>query len=135
MTANWGGEMALLVENMQWVLLVCGLLTFSTIQATVAPKATMRAYFGDAPDSPTADLLARNWGILIAVGGAFLAYAGFHPEYRTIAIVVVGVGKLAFILLVLWQGGTFLKKQAGVAIVIDSIMLAIFAACLWAIHG
>ena len=32
--------MTILVDNIQWVLLVAGLLTFSMIQATIAPRAS-----------------------------------------------------------------------------------------------
>ncbi len=127
--------MSLLVDNMQWVLLVCGLLTLSMIQAVFAPRATMRAYFGEAPDSKAADLLMRNWGMLVAAGGALLVYAAFTPDVRPVALVFTGLTKLSFISLVLMAGGSFLKKQAGLAIVIDGIMVALFAAYLIATQG
>ncbi len=124
--------MSILVDNMQWVLLVCGLLTLSMIQAVFAPRATMRAYFGEAPDSKASDLLMRNWGMLVAAGGALLIYAAVAPEVRTVALLYVGATKAAFIVLVLLAGGSFLSKQAGLAIVIDGIMVALFAAYLLA---
>jgi hypothetical protein len=126
---------SILVDNMQWVLLVCGLLTLSMIQAVFAPRATMRAYFGEAPDSKAADLLMRNWGMLVAAGGALLVYAAFTPDVRPVALVFTGLTKLSFISLVLMGGGSFLKKQAGLAIVIDGIMVALFAAYLLATQG
>lgn len=124
--------MAILVDNMQWVLLVCGLLTLSMLQAVFAPRATMRAYFGEAPDSKAADLLMRNWGMLVAAGGVLLIYAAFMPEARPIALVFTGLTKLAFISLVLMACGAFLKKQAGLAVVIDGVMVVLFAAYLFA---
>lgn len=127
--------MSLLVDNMQWVLLVCGLLTLSMIQAVFAPRATMRAYFGEAPDSKAADLLMRNWGMLVAAGGALLVYAAFTPSVRPVALVFVGLTKLSFITLVLMAGGAFLKKQAGLAVIIDGVMVALFAAYLLATLG
>jgi hypothetical protein len=120
----------ILVDNIQWVLLVCGLLTFSMAQAVVAPRATMRAYFGEAPDSKAVDLLMRNWGMLVAAGGLLLIYAAFTPDIRPAALMYVGAGKLAFIVLVLLAGGQFFKKQAGLAIVIDGIMVALFGVYL-----
>jgi hypothetical protein len=126
---------SLLVDNMQWVLLVCGLLTLSMIQAVFAPRATMRAYFGETPDSKAADLLMRNWGMLVAAGGALLVYAASTPEARPVALVFTGLTKLSFISLVLMAGGSFLKKQAGLAIVIDGIMVVLFAAYLVATQG
>jgi hypothetical protein len=124
--------MTILVDNMQWVLLVCGLMTFSLIQAVFAPRATMRAYFGEAPESPAADMLMRNWGALVAAGGVLLIYAAFNPAIRPPVLVFVGAGKLVFILLVLSQAGRFLKGQARVAVVVDGAMVLLFAAYLLA---
>ena len=122
--------MNILVDNMQWVLLVCGLLTVSLAQAVFAPRAAMRAYFGEAPESKATDLLMRNWGMLVAAGGVFLIVAAFLPDVRPVALVFVGLTKLSFITLVLLAGRSFLKTQAGLAIVIDGIMVALFAAYL-----
>lgn len=124
--------MNLLVDNMQWVLLASGLITFSMIQAVIAPRATMRAYFGEIVESPAGILVTRNWGALIAGGGLLLVYVAFYPAARPEALVFVGAGKLVFIALVLSNGGAFLKKQAGLAVVLDAIMVALFAAYLLA---
>ncbi len=122
--------MNILIDNMQWVLLVCGLLTVSLAQAVFAPRAAMRAYFGEAPESKATDLLMRNWGMLVAAGGVLLIVAAFLPDVRPVALVFVGLTKLSFITLVLLAGRSFLKTQAGLAIVIDGIMVALFAAYL-----
>ncbi len=122
--------MAILVDNMQWVLLVCGLLTLSMIQAVFAPRATVRAYFGEAASSAQFDLIVRNWGMLIAAGGALLVWASFEPGVRLAAIVLASVTKVAFIALMLGSG--VMKRQAWVALVADSIMVALFAAYLLA---
>ena len=122
--------MNILVDNMQWVLLVCGLLTVSLAQAVFAPRAAMRAYFGEEPESKATDLLMRNWGMLVAAGGVLLIVAAFLPDVRPVALVFVGLTKLSFITLVLLAGRSFLKTQAGLAIVIDGIMVALFAAYL-----
>ena len=124
--------MTILIDNMQWVLFVCGVLTLSMIQAVFAPRATMRAYFGETSDSKASDLLMRNWGMLVAAGGALLIYAAFNPGVRPPVLIFVGAGKLAFILLVLLSGIDARKTQAGLAIVIDGIMVLLFAAYLLA---
>lgn len=122
--------MAILVDNMQWVLVVCGVLTFSLVQAVFAPRAVMRAYFGEALESPAADMLVRNWGALVAAGGLLLIYAAFNPAVRPPVLIFVGAGKLVFVLLILSQAGRFLKGQARVAVIVDSIMVLLFAAYL-----
>jgi len=125
--------MNILTDNMQWVLLVCGLLTFSMVQAVFAPRAVMQSYFGEAPDSKAADLLVRNWGALVAAGGLLLIYAGFNPGIRPPVLIFIGAGKLVFIALVLMAGNP--TRQARLAIVIDGLMIALFAAYLLATQG
>lgn len=127
--------MAILVDNIQWVLLACGVLTCTMIQAVFFPNGTMRAYFGEAPANAAGEMLIRNWGALITIGGIFLVYAAFTPEVRSAAMIVVGAGKLAFILLMLSQPSRFLKGQGLVAVIIDTIMIAVLATYLWATQG
>jgi hypothetical protein len=125
--------MGILVDNIQWVLLAAGLLTCSMIQATIAPRATVRTYFGEAPDSPQFDLVVRNWGMLITAAGALLIWASFAPEVRLAAIALAIVTKTAFIALMLGSG--VMKRQAWVALVVDTIMIVLFAAYLLATLG
>lgn len=124
--------MTILVDNFQWVLLVCGLLTFSLVQGVIAPRSILRSYFGEADPNAATQLLMRSWGALVATSGLFLIYAGFNPDVRQAALVVVGAGKLAFVLLLLTQAGRPLKGQALVAVVVDGLMVLIFAAYLFA---
>ena len=125
--------MGILVDNIQWVLLAAGLLTFSMIQATIAPRATVRTYFGEAPDSPQFYLVVRNWGMLITAAGALLIWASFAPDVRLAAIALAIVTKTAFIALMLGSG--VMKRQAWVALVVDTIMIVLFAAYLLATSG
>ena len=64
-----------------------------------------------------------------------LIYAAFNPAIRPPVLIYVGAGKLVFIALVLMQGGAFLRKQAGIAIIVDGVMVALFAAYLLATQG
>ncbi|MDP3491941.1 MAG: hypothetical protein Q8R82_02425 [Hyphomonadaceae bacterium] len=125
--------MNILIDNMQWVLLVCGLLTFSMIQAVIVPRSTKRTYFGESPDNKTTDLLVRNWGALIAAGGLLLIYAGFNPGIRPPVLIFIGAGKLVFIALVMTTGNP--TNQARLAVILDSLMVALFAAYLVATQG
>lgn len=124
--------MSVIVDNMQWIMLAAGLLTLTMLQAAFAPRAATKAIFGEEVAGPAAELVVRNWGGLIAGGGAMLIYAAFNPEWRPLVLVFTGAGKLGFIALVLSQGRKFLSRQAGVAVVLDSIMVALFAAYLLA---
>ena len=122
--------MTFIADNMQWIMLVSGLLTLTMLQGVFAPRAVMQAFFGESIESRSAELVVRNWAALIAGGGALLIYAAFNPEWRPLVLIFTGAGKLAFIALVLAQGGRFLKRQAGVAVVLDGVMVALFAAYL-----
>lgn len=127
--------MSIIVENMQWIMLVSGLLTLTMLQAVFSPRAAAQAIFGEEVAGPAAQLVVRNWGGLIAGGGALLIYAAFNPEWRPLVLIFTGAGKLMFIALVLSHGRKFMSRQAGVAVVLDSIMVALFAAYLLARQG
>src|SRR5690348_2840328 len=122
--------MAILVDNMQWVLLISGLLTLTMIQAVFAPRYASRAYFGETLDSPAAHLLMRNWGALVVAGGALLIYAAYSPDIRPPALIFVGAGKLVFILLIVTQAKRFFRGQAVTAVILDGLMVLLFAAYL-----
>jgi hypothetical protein len=124
--------MSVLIDYMQLVLLVCGLLTFSMIQGIFAPGFTMRAYFGEAPDSPAARLLMRSWSSLVALSGLLLVYAAFTPEIRPAALIFAGAGKLVVVLLILSQPKRFFRGQAVTAVILDSLMVVLFATYLLA---
>ena len=51
------------------------------------------------------------------------------------ALIVAGASKIAFIALVLSQGGRYLGYQAGIAIAIDAVWVVLFAYYLWAVRG
>lgn len=122
--------MSFIIENMQWIMLASGLLTLTMLQAVFSPRTAMQAIFGEEVAGLAAELVVRNWGGVIAIGGAMLAYAAFNPEWRALVLIFTGAGKLMFIGLVLAHGRRFLSRQAGVAIVLDAIMVALFAAYL-----
>src|SRR6187399_1694294 len=71
-------------------------------------------------------MILCNWGALIAMGGGMLIYAAFRPAVRPIVLVFTGLGKALFVALVLLQGGQYLRYQAGIAVVTDSLMVILF---------
>jgi hypothetical protein len=104
-----------------------GALTATMIYAAIAPDAALQSTFGEALSGPLAHLVVRNWGALIALVGAMLIYGAFHPPVRPLVLVVAGVSKALFIALVLAQGGRYLGHQAGAAVAIDLVQVALFA--------
>jgi hypothetical protein len=53
---------------------------------------------------------------------------------RPLALTVAAASKAIFIALVLSHGGRFLGYQAGVAVIVDSVWVAVFAAYLLAVR-
>jgi hypothetical protein len=95
------------------------------VQAAFAPQAALRSTFGDSLEGPLAEIVVRNWGALIALVGAMLIYGAFRPQVRTLVLVVAGLSKIIFISLILIHGTQYLGK-AGIAVVVDSVMVVLF---------
>ena len=117
-------------NNFKWVMVVSGVLTTTMLYAAIAPDASLRSNFGEAIDGPLAQIVVRNWGVLIGLVGLMLIYGAFSQVNRRMALVVATLSKLAFIALVLTLGRQFLQFQVGTAVIVDSIMIVLFLAYL-----
>jgi hypothetical protein len=117
---NW------VVTKMKWIMLVAGALTCTMFYATIAPQAALLSNFGATLEGPLAELIVRNWGALIGLMGGMLIYGAFDPPSRPLVLTVAGISKLIFIGLVLAQGNRYLSYQAGVAVVVDLVMVLLF---------
>jgi hypothetical protein len=118
---NW------IVTKIKWIMLVSGILTSTMLYAAFAPQAALRSTFGETLDGPVAEIVVRNWGALIALVGMMLIYGAFDPPSRPLTLTVAGISKLVFIGLILSNGSRYLGQQAGVAVVVDSLMVGLFA--------
>lgn len=127
--------MAWIITNIQWIMIASGALTSTMIFAAIAPKAALRANFGEALEGPLAEIIVRNWGALIALIGVMLIYGAFDPASRTVILMVAAASKVVFIALVSSQGGRYLRRQAGTAVVIDLVMVGLFAWYLVAVRA
>lgn len=119
--------MSWIVEKMKWIMSLAGVLTCTMLWAALAPQAALQATFGETVQGPLAELVVRNWGVLIALVGGMLVYGAWHPQQRPLVLVVAGLGKLVFIGLVLSQGQRYLETQAAVAMALDLVMVTLFA--------
>ena len=109
------------------IMIISGGLTLTMIYAALAPQAALTAMFGDTLTGPLAEIVVRNWGALIAIGGATLIWGALVPAVRSQVLVAVGVSKLVFIGLVLAFGRAYLSGQAGVAVGLDAVCVLLFA--------
>ena len=117
---NW------IVANIRWILILCGVLTSTMLYAAIAPEAALQSTFGETLEDPLAHLVVRNWGVLIGLVGLMLIYGAFSPVSRPLILTVAGAGKAVFVALVLSQGQRYLSHQAGIAVVVDSLMIMLF---------
>jgi hypothetical protein len=124
-----------ILSNMKWIMILSGVLTGTMIQATISPGASFQKLFGETLSGPAAETVVRSWGFLIALMGAILVYGAFNPSSRPLVLAVAGTSKAAFIALVVTQGRQFLAYQAGIAVVVDSVMIALFVWYLVALRS
>lgn len=122
--------MSVIVRGMKWIMLVSGALTCTMLYAAIAPQAALRSTFGEALEGPVAEIVVRNWGMLIGLVGAMLIYGAFNVGARPLVLAVAGVSKLTFIALILTVGARFLGYSAGIAVVSDVIQLLLFVTYL-----
>ena len=127
--------MTWIVTSMKWIMLVSGALTCTMLYATIAPQAALQSTFGDTLQGPAAEIVVRNWGMLIALIGAMLIYGAFNIAARPLVLTVAGLSKVTFILLILVFGRSFLGQQAGVAVVSELIQVSLFVAYLLSVSG
>jgi energy-converting hydrogenase Eha subunit E len=118
------------VSGFRWVMLVAGVLTCTMFYAAIAPVASLQGNFGEAIDGPVAQIVVRNWGVLIGLVGLMLIYGAFNEANRRMTVIVALASKVVFIALVLTYGRDFLQFQVGTAVIVDSIIVALFAAYL-----
>jgi len=122
--------MSFVAGNIKWIMLMSGALTCTMVYAVVAPQAALRSTFGETLEGPLAEIVVRNRGAMITLVGTMLIYGAFNPQVRSLALTVAGASKLVFIALVLSHGGRYLGHQAGIAIAIDLVWVALFACYL-----
>jgi hypothetical protein len=123
-STNEDAELNIIEASVKPVMLAAGVLTSTMVYAAIAPDAALNRMFGASLSGPLAELLVRNWAILIALVGFGLIYGAFRPAARTLALIIAIISKVAFISLVLAYG--FGSTSAGVSISIDAAFAAAF---------
>ena len=119
-----------IATRIKWIMIVSGALTCTMFYAAIAPQAALQGTFGETLDGAAANIVVRNWGVLIGLMGGMLVYGASHPVVRPLVLIVAGISKVAFIALVLSVGRQFLSYQAGIAVVSDVIQVSLFVGYL-----
>lgn len=121
-----------IVAHIKWIMLVSGILTTTMLYAAIAPNAALQSNFGHGLEGGgrLAELIVRNWGILIGLIGAMLIYGAFDPPGRPFILTIAGLSKAAFVVLLLTVGRDYLSQPIRGAVVVDAIWVLVFAAYL-----
>lgn len=82
-------------SHLNSILIVTGVITAGASAALVAPVTILRFLFGERdPDSLTV-LVTRHWGLLVALVGGLLIYAGYHSDARLPIMIAASTEKIA----------------------------------------
>jgi hypothetical protein len=122
--------MTWLIDNIHVVLIVSGLLTITMLQVAIAPARALKSTYGEVLEGPLVDLVVRGWGFLIALIGAMLLWAAFHPETRTLAVGAAIASKLFYVSALVAHRKRFLKGFAAVTAGVDVVMVVLLTAWL-----
>lgn len=109
------------------VMVLSGLLTMTLVQAAIWPRRTLQNMFGASLEGPVAEIVVRNWGILVTLIGLALVYGGWTSSHQTPILLAAGASKVAFIGLVLAYGRSMLRGSLGIAIAADAVFVLLFA--------
>ena len=86
----------MITTHIKAVLMITGVCTAGALVLFLAPVATSRRIFGEAPAGPLDTGLMRHWGLLLFCVGALLVCAAFDQAVREPAMVLASVEKLGF---------------------------------------
>lgn len=124
--------MSWISANIEWVMIVSGVLTASMILQAIAPRYALMQTFGEDLPGPLGEAFTRLLGFVIFLVGALLIYTAPDPAAREPVLIMAVTGKTAFAGLVFRQGSRWLKKPAALMAAGDMVMVALF---VWYLAG
>jgi hypothetical protein len=122
--------MQFFVKHFKWIMLVSGVLTCTMLTGLFAPQYLVESNFGEAIEGSAAEIIVRNWSALIGLMGIMLISGAFVRSIRKFCLLIAGISKLIFIMLVLSIGRSYLEQGIGTAVIVDSIMVVLYAVYL-----
>ena len=122
--------MRFFIKYFKWIMLVSGILTCTMLTGLFAPQYLVQSNFGEGIEGAAAEIIVRNWSALIGLMGIMLIAGAFDRSIRRFCLLIAGISKLIFILLVLSIGTSYLEQGIGTAIIVDSVMIVLYAAYL-----
>ncbi len=91
-------------KNIKWIMFVSGIGTLTMMATAIAPQLALPVLFGSTLEGPLAELVVRNWGVLVSLIGGMLIYGAYQKEVRIMVLSVAAMSKILFISLVISYG-------------------------------
>lgn len=119
----------MIAANLNILLVVTGVLTLGAALLFFTPDLILKVVFGVSSPDKVTRLVVRHWGLVVALVGALLVYAGYHPDLRVPVMVIAVIEKLALAGLVL---GSSLRRRRllVIAVAADVVMAILYLAAL-----
>lgn len=111
-------------NNIKWIMLISGILTFTMVSAAFVPQLALNSMFGSSLEGPLAEVIVRNWAVLVALIGGMLIYGAFRNEVRNLVLTVAILSKVVYITLVITNG---FGSQLFPMLVFDAILVLLFS--------
>ncbi len=118
--------MTWIVHNIDWILVVSGILTCGALVQAVAPRFGMKTLFGEEVQDSPALLIIRSWGAMIFVSGLLLIYAAYHSDQRLPILFYSITVKFGIAGLVFAGGARYRTRQIFKIAVADFVMALLF---------
>ena len=124
--------MNFIINNVKWVMLASGALTFTMIYGLFAPQTALESMFGASFNGPLENIVIRSWSALVGLMGVVLIYGFFSQKNRVFSITVAAFSKMVFVSIVFLYGREFLVKAAP-AIAMDCVVIMLSGVYLFAV--
>lgn len=122
--------MNMFTTNFKWIMLASGILTSTLFLGLFSPQSLLTSNFGETIDGNIANIVVRSWSALIGLIGIMLIYGAFTQKVRNFTLIIASISKLIFIILVLSFGKQYLSFGIGTAVIVDTVMISLYAVYL-----
>lgn len=120
--------MTWIVAKVKWIMLLAGLVSCAALWGAIEPKEASKYLFDKALKGDLADIIVRDWAVLLTLVGVMLIYGAFQPQHRTPILIGACISKLTFLVLMLVYGEDYFEEKAVWAFVAEIVMVALFVA-------
>jgi hypothetical protein len=127
--------MTWIVAKIKWIMLLAGLVSCAAIWGVFEPKEASKHLFDKALKGDLAEIIVRDWAVLLTLVGVGLIYGAFQPQHRTPILIGACVSKLTFLVLMLVYGEDYFEENAVWAFVAEAAMVGLFVTFMIGMRG